>query len=84
MLNGGLEMRLMQGLCLVAAVVLLTAVITSRPRTKPRDEIEAFNKRYVELHLKMDTPGVLALWAEDGVDRMPGEAPIIRKKAITA
>jgi len=80
----GLEMRLMQGGCLVAGVVLLTAVITSRARTNPRDEIEAFNKHYVELHLKMDTPGVLALWAEDGVDLMPGEAPIVGKKGITA
>jgi hypothetical protein len=33
-------------------------------------EIEAFNKHYVELHLKMDTAGVLALWEEDGVDLM--------------
>jgi uncharacterized protein (TIGR02246 family) len=49
-----------------------------------RKEIEAFNKRYVELHLKMDTAGVLALWAEDGVDLMPGEAPMIGKKAIVA
>jgi uncharacterized protein (TIGR02246 family) len=49
-----------------------------------RKEIEAFNKRYVELHLKMDTAGVLALWAEDGVDLMPGEAPMIGKKTIAA
>ncbi len=28
-----------------------------------RKEIEAFNNRYVELHLKMDTAGILALWA---------------------
>jgi uncharacterized protein (TIGR02246 family) len=49
-----------------------------------RKEIEAFNKRYVELHLKMDTEGVLALWAEDGVDLMPEEAPMIGKKTIVA
>ena len=47
-----------------------------------RKEIEAFNKRFVELHLKMDTPGILAMWAEDGVDLMPGEAPLVGKKAI--
>jgi hypothetical protein len=47
-------------------------------------EIEAFNKHYVELHLKMDTAGVLALWEEDGVDLMPGDAPMIGKKKIVA
>src|SRR5271167_2717559 len=47
-----------------------------------REEIEAFNKRYVELHLKMDTAGIFATWAEDGVSLMPGEAPLIGKKAI--
>jgi uncharacterized protein (TIGR02246 family) len=45
-------------------------------------EIKAFNKHYVELHLKMDTAGVLALWEEDGVDLMPGDAPMIGKKKI--
>jgi len=49
-----------------------------------RKEIEAFNKKFVELHLRMDTAGVLALWAEDGVDLMPGEAPMIGKKTIVA
>jgi uncharacterized protein (TIGR02246 family) len=47
-------------------------------------EIEAFNKHYVELHLKMDTAGALALWEEDGVDLMPGDAPMIGKKKIVA
>jgi len=49
-----------------------------------RKEIEAFNQRYVQLHLKMDTPRILALWAEDGVDLMPGDAPMIGKKKIAA
>ena len=49
-----------------------------------RSEIDAFNKKFVELHLRMDTPGIMALWTEDGVDLMPGEAPIIGRKTITA
>jgi uncharacterized protein (TIGR02246 family) len=49
-----------------------------------RKEIEAFNKRYVELHLKMDTAGILALWEEDGVDLMPGDAALIGRKKISA
>jgi uncharacterized protein (TIGR02246 family) len=49
-----------------------------------KDEIDAFNKRYVEMHLKMDDAGIFATWAEDGVSLMPGEAPLIGKKAIVA
>lgn len=32
----------------------------------------------------MDTPGIMALWAEDAVDLMQGEAPIVGRKTITA
>ncbi|HEY6945378.1 MAG TPA: nuclear transport factor 2 family protein [Candidatus Acidoferrum sp.] len=49
-----------------------------------RSEIDAFNKKFTELHLKMDTPGIMAMWAEDGVDLMQGEAPIVGRKTITA
>jgi uncharacterized protein (TIGR02246 family) len=49
-----------------------------------RDEIDAFNKRYVEMHLKMDTAAIFGTWAEDGVSLMPGEAPLVGKKAIVA
>ena len=49
-----------------------------------KEELDAFNKRYVEMHLKMDTAGIFATWAEDGVSLMPGEAPLIGKKAIVA
>lgn len=53
-------------------------------QTSAREEIEAFNCKFVELHLKMDHDGVLAMWADDGVDLMPGMAPLIGKAAITA
>jgi hypothetical protein len=56
-------------------VALLTGAVRMKARESEdagRKEIEAFNRRYVELHLKMDTAGVLALWEEDGVDLMPG------------
>ena len=49
-----------------------------------RGEIDAFNKKFTELHLKMDTPGILALWAEDGVDLVPGNAAMIGRKTISA
>jgi uncharacterized protein (TIGR02246 family) len=76
--------RLLLGACITA---LLMAAVRMKARTTEdtgRKEIEAFNKRYVELHLKMDTAGLLALWAEDGVDLMPGDAAMIGKKKIVA
>jgi uncharacterized protein (TIGR02246 family) len=76
--------KIVVGACCVA---LFLAVVGMKARTAEdpgRKQIEAFNKRYVELHLKMDTAGILALWAEDGVDLMPGDAAMIGKKKIVA
>ena len=72
------------GACLIA---LLMAAAQMKARTEEdagRKDIEAFNKRYVELHLKMDTAGILALWVEDGVNLMPGDAAMIGRKKISA
>ena len=71
----------------VGLLVLMVTAIRMPGASSPvdgRKEIEAFNKRYVELHEKMDTPGILALWAEDGVDLMPGDAAMIGRKKISA
>jgi len=76
--------KLLLGACLVA---VLLAAVRMKAGVSPdagQKEIEAFNKRYVELHLKMDTAGVLALWTEDGVDLMPGDAAMLGKKKIVA
>ena len=74
-------------LLMAGIVVLALCAIRVKARGTEdarRTEIDAFNKRYVELHLKMDTQAILALWAEDGVDLMPGDAPILGKKKIVA
>jgi uncharacterized protein (TIGR02246 family) len=47
-----------------------------------KQEIEAFNKKYIEAHLKMDNQAIMATWAEDGVGLLPAEAPMIGKPAI--
>jgi uncharacterized protein (TIGR02246 family) len=81
-------MRISMGKLVAAGCVLVAIgairMMAAGSEADGRKEIEAFNKRYVELHLKMDTAGVLALWAEDGVDLMPGEAPMMGKKTIVA
>jgi len=53
-----------------------------RSNADGRKEIEAFNNKFLELHLKMDTPGIMAMWTEDGADLMQGEAPLVGKKTI--
>lgn len=72
---------------MIAGIALLLAAAFARgardANRAGRTELEAFNKKFVELHLKMDTPGILAMWAEDGVDLMPGEHPLVGRKAIT-
>jgi len=76
--------RIVLGVCVLA---LLLAAVSMKARTTEeagRKEIEVFNNRYVELHLKMDTAGILGLWAEDGVDLMPGDAAMMGRKKISA
>ena len=69
---------------LVAAAGVMAAGAFGAGTENSKEEIDAFNRRYVEMHLKMDTAGIFATWAEDGVSLMPGEAPLIGKKAIVA
>jgi len=47
-----------------------------------RQEIEAFNKKFVDAHLNMDNAAVMRLWADDGVSLLPETAPIQGKPAI--
>ena len=77
------------GIAAVAAGIMLIELGGARmsarnPNDNARSEVDAFNKKFVELHLKMDTPGIMAMWADDGVDLMQGEAPIVGRKTITA
>ena len=72
------------GACFGASLMAAVGMKARSAEDAGRKEIEAFNKRYVELHLKMDTAGILALWAEDGVDLMPGDAAMIGRKKISA
>jgi len=47
-----------------------------------RQEIETFNGRFLDAHLRMDTGAILGMWAEDGVSLLPETAPLIGKPAI--
>ena len=69
---------------ILGAVVCSVAVGAGDSEGDARSELDTFNKKFVELHLRMDTPGIMALWAEDGVDLMHGEAALVGRKTITA
>ena len=72
---------------MVAGIVLLALcgfrLGAQNGKRDARAEIDAFNKKFLDLHLKMDTPAIMAMWADDGVDLMQGEAPIVGRKTIT-
>jgi uncharacterized protein (TIGR02246 family) len=66
--------------------------LSARSKTRPeqaaggndsgRREIDAFNKKYIAAHLRMDNAAVLSMWAEDGISLLPTTDPIIGKEAI--
>ncbi len=70
--------------CCVASLLAAVRMKSRTAEDTGRKEIAAFNRRYVELHLKMDTAGILALWTEDGADLMPGDAAMVGQKKISA
>jgi ketosteroid isomerase-like protein len=71
-------------LWLAFVLIALSTSAASGQAAHTKDDLEKFNNHFRELHLKMDTAGIFALWADDGVDLMPGEAPVTGKKVIQA
>jgi uncharacterized protein (TIGR02246 family) len=78
-------------ICLVAGLSgdgLLSAGSKARPEQATsgndagRREIDAFNKKYIAAHLRMDNAAVMSMWAEDGISLLPATDPIIGKDAI--
>ena len=47
-----------------------------------RKEIEAFNRKFIAAHLKMDNLAVMSMWAEDGVSLLPATEPMVGKQRI--
>jgi uncharacterized protein (TIGR02246 family) len=78
-------------ICMVAGLSgdgLLSARSKARPEQATsgndagRREIDAFNKKYIAAHLRMDNAAVMSMWAEDGISLLPATDPIIGKDAI--
>lgn len=67
----------------VAVVVVLPVMGAAAQASSGRAEIEAFNQKFIDAHLRMDTPAVLSMWADDGVSLLPEMAPLVGKQAIS-
>jgi ketosteroid isomerase-like protein len=69
---------------LLIVVVILAATGSGRKNVSDVSILEGFNRRFAECVRNSDHAGMLAMWASDGVDLMPGEAPLVGKVAIAA
>jgi len=74
--------RAVMGVGLVMVLVLVIRMAATAPGAGDVKEIEAFNERFQEATLRMDSAAAMALWADDGVTLLPGMAPIAGKKTI--
>jgi uncharacterized protein (TIGR02246 family) len=75
----------MKALMMMAACLALATFVFTRSEgkaTASRAEIDAFNKKYIAAHLRMDNAAVLGMWAEDGISLLPATDPMIGKEAI--
>ena len=55
---------------------------TPTPAADPKAEILAFNEKFINAHLRMDNPAIIALWADDGVSLLPSMAPLAGRANI--
>ena len=66
-------------------LIVIGAVKAGRTSAGPdaaKKEIEAFNQKFSDAHLKMDNAAIIGMWAEDGVSLLPETAPMVGKKTI--
>ena len=84
----GLKVVTAMAMCLAVAALGFTQSAGRARQTNAnassaaRTEIDAFNKKYIAAHLRMDNAAVLSLWADDGISLLPATDPIIGKEAI--
>jgi ketosteroid isomerase-like protein len=79
-------MRRFSKLCVgitVAAMLCAVASGMAEPKAAQDDNLAAFNAKFREVILRMDSAGAVALWADDGVSLMPDAEPIVGKTRIT-
>ena len=85
-----MKKRLQVGLLLVLMRPLTQAVSVFaaspqavQPEQEARKALEPFNQKFIDACRNMDHQAAAALWADDGVDLLPGMAPITGKTKIS-
>jgi ketosteroid isomerase-like protein len=69
----------------VAIVVVMSAASTAaEPDGGARKSLDEFNQAFVNACQTMNQKSSAALWAEDGVDLLPGMQPMVRQAKIAA
>lgn len=72
---------------LIAVFVASTLVTSTRaatPDSDARKSLDAFNQAFVHACQTMDHGASGAMWADDGVDLLPGMPPLVGKPKIVA
>src|SRR5882757_13956 len=69
-------------LVLTFLLLLHSSPQTPAPPADPKAEILAFNGKFINAHLRMDNPAIIAMWADDGVSLLPSMAPMVGRAAI--
>ncbi|HLK03954.1 MAG TPA: SgcJ/EcaC family oxidoreductase [Candidatus Acidoferrum sp.] len=70
------------GIAIVGAVAACGMAMRSDAAADGKTEVAAFNEKFRAAHERMDTPGILGMWAETGVSLLPDTAPVVGKPAI--
>jgi ketosteroid isomerase-like protein len=75
--------------CRFAFLLLLSVFLllhsppqTPAPPADPKSEILVFNEKFINAHLRMDHPAIIAMWADDGVSLLPSMAPMVGRATI--
>jgi ketosteroid isomerase-like protein len=68
---------------LVLALLCFSLHTSSQtPAPDPKAEILAFNEKFINAHLRMDNPAILAMRTENGASLLPSMAPLVGRAAI--
>ncbi len=66
----------------IASLFLFLHSPQQTPSPDPKAEILAFNEKFINAHLRMDNPAIIAMWADDGVSLLPSMAPMVGRATI--
>ncbi len=74
--------RTLLGAGLATVLVCVVRMPAAAPGAAGLKEVEAFNRKFQEVTLRMDSAALMALWADDGVTLLPAMPPLTGKKKI--